>query len=148
MNTVKVLKETVLFKGIDERIINILANISETASVPAETIIFAEGTQSDAMFIIASGTVNVIKDTRDKNESVIGELSAGDVMGILSLFRNGDRSVTVRAIGPVDLVTITKESFEKLVKNNIHAAYQILFSITQYVANLLNAPEGLKEIIP
>ena len=148
MNTVKVLKETGLFKGIDERIINILANISETASVPADTIIFAEGMSSDALFIIASGSVNVIKDTADKNELVIGELSAGDVMGILSLFRNGERSVTAKANGHVDLVTITKESFEKLVKNNIHAAYQILFSITKYVANLLNAPEGLKEIIP
>jgi CRP/FNR family transcriptional regulator len=147
MNKVKILRENNLFKGMDERTINILANISETISVPSETVIFAEGMQSDAMFIIASGKVDVIKDTMDKNESVIGELSTGDVLGILSLFQNGDRAVTVKAKEPVELITITKENFDKLVKNNIHAAYQVLLSITQYFTNLLNGPEGLKEMI-
>ncbi len=147
MNTVKVLKGTSLFKGVDERIINILVNISETVSVPAETVIFAEGMQSDAMFIIVSGKVDVIKDTQDEKESVIGELLPGDVMGVLSLFQDGNRAVTVKAKEPVALVTITKENFENLVKNNIHAAYQVLLSATQHVANLLNSSEGLKEMI-
>jgi CRP-like cAMP-binding protein len=147
MNTVKFLKENNLFKGIDERIINILANISETVSVPAETVIFAEGMQSDAMFIIVSGRVDVIKDTQDEKESVIGELSPGDVMGVLSLFQDGNRAVTVKAKEPVALVTITKENFEYLVKNNIHAAYQVLLSVTQHFANLLKSPEWLKEMI-
>ncbi len=148
MNTVKVLKENSLFKGMDERVINILANISETVSVPAETVIFAEGMPSDSLFIIASGKVEVLKDSQDKQEVVIGELSRGDVLGLLSLLKSGSRAVTVKAKEPVELITITKESYDKLVTNNIHAAYQVLFSMTQYVADLLGGPEGVKEMMP
>ncbi len=148
MNTVKVLKENSLFKGVDERVINVLANISEAVSVPAETVIFAEGMQSDAMFIIASGKVDVLKDSQDKQETVIGELSRGDVLGLLSLVKGGSRAVTVKSKEPVELITITQESFDKLVKNNIHAAYQVLFSMTQYIADLIGSPEGVKEMMP
>jgi CRP-like cAMP-binding protein len=147
MNTVKVLKEISLCKGMDEKILNVLANIAEVASVPAETVIFMEGMPADAMFIIASGKVEVIKDTSNKQELVMGELSNGDVLGILSIFVGGKRNVTVRAKEPVELITITKDSFDKLVKNNIHAAYQLLINATKYVVDILNSPEGLKGMI-
>lgn len=151
MNTVKVLKENMLFKGAEERIINILASIAETVSVPAETVIFAEGTPADALFVIVSGSVDVMKDTAEGKEVLIGELGAGDVLGILSLFHkengDGNRAVTVKAKVPVELITITKDSFNKLVNNNIHAAYQVLLNITQYFVHSFNNPESLKEII-
>ncbi|MGB9735038.1 MAG: cyclic nucleotide-binding domain-containing protein [bacterium] len=147
MNIVKVLKENTLFKGMDEKVVNVLASIAETVSVPPETVIFAEGMPANAMFIIISGRVEILKDTRDKKESVIGELSGGDVLGLLSLFLGGERQVTVRAKEDVELLTISKEGFDRLVKNNIHAAYYVLSNAMQYVVNILNSPEGLKGMI-
>ncbi len=147
MNTVKVFKDSVLFKGLEERIINILANISETANIPSETVIFSEGMPSDTMFVIASGRVEVLKDTAQGNESVIGELETGDVLGILSLIAGGKRTVTVKAKEQVVLVTITRDNFDKLVSNNIHAAYQIIVSITKYFADLFKDSKVLKEIM-
>lgn len=147
MNIVKTLKECTLFKGMDEKVVNILATISEIVNVPPETVIFAEGMPANAMFIIVSGKVEVIKDTKDKKEIVIEELSSGDVLGLLSLFLGGERQVTVKAKEPVELLTIAKEGFDKLLKNNVHAAYYVLLNGLQYVANVLNSPEGLRGII-
>ncbi len=151
MNTVKILRETALFRGLDERLINILANLAETIDVPAETVIFAEGMPSDALYVIASGSVQVIKDTPGSTEAVIGELGTGEVIGLLSLFTGGDggetRAVTVRSREPVMLVAITRESFNKLVSNNIHAAYQVLLSATQYFIHAFNEPGSSKEVV-
>lgn len=147
MNPVKVLKENQLCKGMDDKIVNVLANISEVESVPAETVICAEGMPADAMFIIVSGKVEVVKETADKQELILGELSSGDVVGILSIFIGGKRAVTIKAKEPVELIAITKNNFDKVVKNNIHAAYQVLVKVTEYIAGILNSPEGLKGMI-
>ncbi|MCL4557874.1 MAG: cyclic nucleotide-binding domain-containing protein [Deltaproteobacteria bacterium] len=151
MNTVRILKEAALFKGLEERIINILANIAETVDVPAETVIFAEGMPSDAMYVIASGSVEVVKDAAEGREAVIGELKAGDVIGVLALFNGGDgeekRAVTVRSREPVMLVAITRDSFNKLVNNNIHAAYQVLLNAARYFIHTFNDPGSSKEVI-
>ncbi len=146
MSILKTLKENILFNGTEDRVLNILASISEIISVPPETVIFAEGMPSDAMFIITSGSVDVIKDMDNGRESTIGVLGKGDVLGALSLINDGKRAVTVRAKEPVELITITKDDFNKLVSNNVYAAYLVVLSITQYFIHFFNNHEWLKEI--
>ncbi len=147
MNVVKVLRESSLFKGVDEKTINVIAHISETEDVPAETVVCAEGMDSDAMFVVASGRLEVSKDAADGTAEVMGELGAGDVIGALALVLEATRAVTIKTKERAALIAITRDSFDKLAESNIHAAYAVLQSVTRYLAALVNKPEALEEIL-
>ncbi len=62
--------------------------------------VFNEADESDGMFIIHQGGVNVIKKDKSGDEIVIVTLGAFDYFGEMSLIDNIKRTATVRAIIP------------------------------------------------
>ncbi len=146
MVTVNDLKTGNIFKDTDERVVNLLVSIAQKRNIPAGVPVFVEDMISDAMFIILSGSVDVLKKTNNGRENIIGNLEKGDAFGMLSLILDTKRFVTVRAREPLEVIVITRDNFNRLVNDNIHAAYQILLSITRHIAGILGDPKGMEGV--
>ena len=65
-----------------------------------------EGDRGDDFFVITSGKGRV---TRGGQE--VAELGPGDYFGELSLFDPAPRNATVAAVGPMSLVSLSRDSF-------------------------------------
>ena len=67
--------------------------VAERSRQLAGTTVFHEGDRADAMYLVAHGTVDVLKSD---NETTIATLGTGDEFGEVAFFEDGRRSATVR----------------------------------------------------
>ncbi|HEX5660433.1 MAG TPA: cyclic nucleotide-binding domain-containing protein, partial [Polyangiales bacterium] len=80
--------------------------LTERQYAPGELIV-REGEPSEDAFIIVSGECDVYR-----GNSHMRRMSAGDVFGEVGLFTRGTRTASVRAVGPVTVLVVTRETFE------------------------------------
>lgn len=86
--------------------------------------IFREGDLGDALYILAQGTVEVVKQ-QDGTETVLAQLGPGDIFGELALLQRTSRSASVRCKTPVDVIVIRRGEFGVLAAS-LHAFRETL----------------------
>ena len=96
---------------------------------PGQDIVTYGASADDGMYIILDGTTKVLT----ANGMLIGEQSAGDVVGELALIKEGTRKATVRATSKVACAHISKAIFEQVAENNkkVYGAFlELLYTKT------------------
>ena len=74
--------------------------------------IFRQGDAGDKLYIIAHGTVEVI---REDSKQLLAKLSDGDYFGEMALLSDEPRNATVRTIGPCVCLSLQRDQFLKLL---------------------------------
>lgn len=72
--------------------------------------VFDQGDFGDKVFVVVSGEADVLRDGH-----AVAALKAGDVFGEMALISDQPRSASIRAKTPLDLISISRDAFEKLV---------------------------------
>jgi len=98
-----------LFARLDAASIADLVGMLKARTVPAGTTIIRKGERGNAMYLIASGGVDV--------ESAAGtvRLAEGDFFGEMALLSREPRSATVTALRATDLLVLDADDFLRLV---------------------------------
>jgi voltage-gated potassium channel len=98
-----------LFARLDAAAIADLVAMLRARTVPSGTTIIRRGDRGDAMYLIASGRVEV--------ESAVGKvvLEEGEFFGEMALLSREPRSATVTAIRSTDLLVLDADDFLRLV---------------------------------
>ena len=91
--------------------------------------IFHQGSPSDCAFIIGSGSVEILQETRE-GEKVIGKLKENEIFGEMGLIDGQPRSATARALEDSVMYVINRNSFDILVQKNPKALLPILKVLT------------------
>jgi ABC-type lipoprotein export system ATPase subunit len=93
------------------------SKIAETQTFPARTTIISRDEHVENFFMIHSGEVEVVLQDRKKQETVISRLNSGEFFGEIELLRGGKSIANVRASadGPVELLTIKREDFKRVM---------------------------------
>jgi CRP-like cAMP-binding protein len=89
--------------------------------IHAGEIVFCAGDPPDALYIVSTGTVEVLDSTTGDNGHrgrSIAQLAKGDAFGEMALLSGRPRTATVRALEETDLLAIEKNDFERLVASN------------------------------
>ena len=107
------------------------------------TILLSEGETSGRLYILAEGSVEVLRG--DTQVAVIGE--AGSVFGEMSVLLKRPHTATVRALSPVGVFVF--EDAESFLKSNPEIAFLLgrllaerLNAATSYLADLKRQFEG------
>ncbi len=72
--------------------------------------VFDQGDVGDKVYVLVKGEADVIRDGRS-----LATLKQGDVFGEMALISEIPRSASVRAKSPLDLISISRDAFNKLV---------------------------------
>ena len=104
------LEKVPLFKGLNKKHLGLVARSLDQVTIPDETELTREGEPGDAMYLIASGTVEVLRNGRK-----IAERGKGDFIGEMALLDGQTRSATVVARGAVTLFEVHRKDFTKLI---------------------------------
>ncbi|MCH8327247.1 MAG: cyclic nucleotide-binding domain-containing protein, partial [Candidatus Marinimicrobia bacterium] len=91
-------------------------------------IIFNEGDHGDAMFVIESGKVEILKDINGEVVQV-GTAGDGEIIGEMALIDGSHRSATAKALTAVTLLTISQAMFKQRMAD-IPAWMQSFYGIT------------------
>ena len=101
-----------LFRDLDATALTDLVNMLSARTVSAGTTIVQRGERGSAMYLIASGRVEVLTPQRT------AELSDGDFFGEMALLSTGPRTATVRALRTTDLLVLEAEDFSRLTSRS------------------------------
>jgi CRP-like cAMP-binding protein/thioredoxin reductase/Fe-S-cluster-containing hydrogenase component 2 len=103
-----------LFPGIPDNKLAPLVAKARVERVGKGAVMFREGDDADAFYMIRNGMVKVTKESVHK-EIVLSYLVAGNFFGEAALISNSARTATVSAIFPTDLIRLDKRDFEEFL---------------------------------
>lgn len=112
MNKADVIKNNYLFRGIDGSDLSALAVIAEEKELMAGNLIYDAGQDSDAIFIIGMGTVDIIPQGKQTPFATMG---SGQSLGELAFFHPDKRVASATARERTQLVRIPFDKLEQLV---------------------------------
>jgi CRP/FNR family transcriptional regulator len=110
------LGRTALFGGLDEAVLETLADKAVHRKYRKGNVIFVQGEQGERCFTIVAGAVKISAYHADGREAVMAVLGPGDVFGELSLFDDAPRSADATAIEDTELLSIDTKAVTEAIR--------------------------------
>lgn len=119
------LAEVPLFDHLSRRELHAVARLLDVVEVPAGRELVREGTVGREFFVIIEGTAAVERDGRP-----VATVTAGDVVGEMSLLDGGPRSATVVASSDLRLLVGERRTFAPLLDADERVRTRVLEAVT------------------
>jgi len=100
---------------------------------PAGSVLCRDGETADRLFLIASGSVDVLKGSPDGQDVTVATLGPGDTAGEMALFGGSPRSATLRATSDVDAWILDYAGFQRLLDEHPEIARALLAHLSQHL---------------
>jgi CRP-like cAMP-binding protein len=101
------------------------------ARVAAGQMVFEEGDLGSEMYVIQSGTVELVKKTRRGDVKVLATLEKGDFFGEMSILEDVPRTATARAKTDCELIKIGQSTFDEMLRHNTEIAVRMLRKLSR-----------------
>ncbi|MGB1013049.1 MAG: cyclic nucleotide-binding domain-containing protein, partial [Nannocystaceae bacterium] len=92
----------------------------EIQTKPGEAI-FNQGERGDALYVLTSGTVRVVRD-----RAMINELHRGDCFGEIAIFAETTRTAGVESVDEATCLRLDASSFRQLVRENAEIGLTVI----------------------
>ena len=126
------LKGVELFSELSEEQIGMLANLVVSQKFNRDETVVLEGDDSvQALYLIASGSVQVYMTGVDGRETILSFLERGDFFGEMSLIDGEPRSASVRTVTDAQMLIIHRESFLQLIRQSPEIAMGLLSELSK-----------------
>ena len=129
------LASTQLFGGLTAAAHDEIAGELEWLLVPGGTRICRQGDEVDALFLVASGRLVLLRELAAGGESVVGEKGRGDCLGEVPLLSRSSHPATARALRDSVLARLPRERAEALLRRYPDS----LFALARLFASWLHA---------
>jgi len=100
---------------------------------PAGTILIHEGDQPRGIYLIHSGTIELLMRARNGDWKRIRTAAAGEILGLESVVSLRPSDTTARTITPCDLGFIDRESFLRVLNESPAIWFSVLRLLSQGV---------------
>lgn len=142
LDAVLTLRQAALFGGLDPEELEALAEVAhEKRFAPGETV-YAEGTLSDELLVVAEGTVT-IGGGSEGEEEIAAIRGPGEPVGELGLLRSAPRMADVVA-GPDGLraMVIPGSDFSDMLREHPAIATALLTTLADRIARVVDVTEA------
>lgn len=112
----ELLAKTALFGPLGDDVASRLADHAIERNYQKGQIIFHEGDQDDALFVIASGLVKVFLTSEQGEEMVLVTLRPPETFGELALIDSGPRSASTEALDDTTLLLLRRSALLELLQ--------------------------------
>ncbi len=131
MDTIQLLRSIPLFDTLDDEDLKALSeSYLRERHFPAGTQIFAHGDAGDAMYIVASGDVNIFLPGEDSRRISLEDLSRGQFFGELAVFDEKPRSASALATTDCVLLELAHRTLGEYLEQRPRAALAILRTLS------------------
>lgn len=105
-----------LFAALDEDDLLALAGVAVLEEVPAGRALWREGDVGSRYVLILRGQLEATREGTMGRPEVVGRLGPGSALGEAALLLGSPHDVTVTALSPARLLTITRAAFQALLE--------------------------------
>ena len=121
---IRLIAESSLFRNVNREHLSVLGDQLEWVSLSTGDVLFQEGDQVDALYVVAEGLLEVTKlqenlDGDPTNDwLVLAQVGPSVTIGEMQILTGGTRSATITAVQSSGLVRFPKPAFDKLLSQN------------------------------
>ena len=110
-------------------------------NVPAGEALFREGEEGRMMYVLTTGSAEVIVNNR-----VVETLQHGNIVGEIGIVLPGPRSATVVATTDCEFVAVDEKRFQFLVQQTPFFATQVMRGMAERLRNINQMVAPLEDI--
>jgi CRP/FNR family cyclic AMP-dependent transcriptional regulator len=146
MKTAQFLQEQPLFGGVDDDAMEAIVPLLQEVTFAAGEVIVREGDDGDAMFLICTGAVEVLKAGPEVDDGLgrrIAVLGVGDVFGEMEVIDMQRRSATVRALEPVTALALCNGDLFRIYESDMPTFTLIVLNLARELSRRLRRIDEL-----
>jgi CRP/FNR family transcriptional regulator, cyclic AMP receptor protein len=125
------LKKSSMFAHLSDPDLNLLEASMTRRRYTAGQVIFHMGDEGGSLYLLAKGRVKVAIPSPQGDEVILAILSAGEILGELSLIDGKPRSATVEAIEETEVFCLRREDFLQFLGSRFDAVLHVLEVLAQ-----------------
>ena len=122
-----------IFQGLSREEIREIVSASEKLTLQAGELLFEQGGEASAVYIIQSGEIQVRAASPMGEDIVLAVLGSSTVVGELALIDGGPRSATVEVLSDCDIYRLSRGAFDALRAQLRPAAYKVILNLAETV---------------
>ena len=126
-----IIKKIALFGGLTDEQINSVGALLETVSYRHGDLIFQEGKEPSHIYIIKSGKVKIVCETKNKNPFEIVVLDVGECFGETSVIGILPHSGSALATEETELIVLSRNILMKLYQTDAKLFGIIILNIAR-----------------
>jgi CRP-like cAMP-binding protein len=129
------LRAVVLFEQLSDKALAELVAILEPRSLPAGTVLFNKGDPGDELYIVQRGGIALYIPSAEKpgEERPIRIIGAGEVLGEMALIDNQPRSVSGKALDPVEVLVLKGADFHRMLREHYEVALAVMSGLNNRI---------------
>ena len=131
---VELIRQFPIFSKIQPAMQKLLCFSAERLTFSAGQIMFKAGDMGDAAYVIIEGSVEISVPT-PSGPIVVNKLARNDIIGEIAIFGDVPRTATATAVSKLETLRISKELFEKIIRENPDAALELIRVLAGRLAN-------------
>ena len=130
------LRSIELFSDLGDEVLEQLLDQSRSLDLVRGDVIFAEGSEADALYVVESGRIAIGNKSFDGRESMVALMTHGDLFGEMSLFDKLGRSAEARALEPSEVVEIPYRPLIDLWEHQPELLWKVIGLLTKRLRNM------------
>ena len=132
-----------LFGALSDDVLTHLANTLTVQSPEAGEVVFREGDDANAMYVVLRGEMEVLKKSKRAADARVALLGPGDWFGEMSIVDIQPRSATVRALAPSRLLRISAADLDALYRFDLRSYSLIVLNLARELSRRLRVADGI-----
>ncbi len=137
---IEALQAMPIFGGIRKDILEYLLGVSELLSVPEGDYFFHEKDRADAIYVLETGEVAVLKLWNGR-QHVLRHLQQGDCFGEMAIMDLFPRSASIRAVVSCTAIQLSTASFQKIYEMDLEQFAMMQMNIGREVTRRLRVAD-------
>lgn len=128
-----ILKRIPLFSGLEEDLHREIIDQIVLMYYPEEYVIFKEGDEGDALYIIKKGSAEVFHEPKEEGDlpKKVAELGENDFFGEMALVSDVPRNASVKMLTDSEIFILSKDNFKKLLESNSVLAQHVSKAVVE-----------------
>ena len=132
-----------LFGALSDEVLTHLASTLSVHTPGSGEVVFREGDDANAMYVVLHGEMEVLKKSKRATEARVALLGPGDWFGEMSIVDIQPRSATVRALAPSRLLRVSAADLDALYRYDLRSYSLIVLNLARELSRRLRVADGI-----
>lgn len=133
----RAIKDSPLGADLNEAQSTALAATCSAVCLKSGAMLLEEGHSDDTLYVVSSGSLEVLKPTGGGDSITLQVLHPGDMAGILGFVDGVPHSAAIRALSQCELIALERKDLEALLANEPQLVYQVMRAIVRSAHRIL-----------
>ncbi len=141
--TPDLLRRVPYFAGLPDEVLRALVASATSRDFARGQVIFLEGDPCAGLYVVAAGTIKILKLSPQGREQILQQLGPGGTFNEVAVLDNGPNPASAAAVTDARVVTIARADIRRLAQTYPELAWALIESLARRARHLVSMVEDL-----